>query len=61
MVYSLEITPPFRAGYLGSFLRPPRPLEAARARKAEKIKDTDLARVQDDCIAEIVAFQDNRG
>ena len=61
MAYSPEITSPFRAKYVGSFLRPLRPLEAARARKAEKIKDTDLARVQDDFIAEIVAFQDNRG
>ena len=61
MVYSLEITPPFRAGYLGSFLRPPRPLEAARARKAEKITEADLDRVQDNCIAEIVASKDKRG
>jgi len=53
--------PPFRVEHVGSFLRPERLIEAARARKAGRISDDDLRRLQDECIREIVTFQDALG
>ncbi|HEV3011005.1 MAG TPA: 5-methyltetrahydropteroyltriglutamate--homocysteine S-methyltransferase [Burkholderiales bacterium] len=53
--------PPFRVEHVGSFLRPERLIEAARARKAGRIVDDDLRRLQDECIREIVTFQDALG
>ena len=53
--------PPFRVEHVGSFIRPPRLLEAARARKASRISDLDFRTVQDDSIREIVAFQEALG
>jgi methionine synthase II (cobalamin-independent) len=53
--------PPFRVEHVGSFLRPERLLEAARARKAGKLDDAGLAQIQDDCIRGIVAFQESIG
>jgi 5-methyltetrahydropteroyltriglutamate--homocysteine methyltransferase len=55
------VTPPFRVEHVGSFLRPERLLGAARARKAGKIDEAELKRIQDDCIREIVAFQESLG
>ena len=54
-------SPPFRAEHVGSFVRPDRLLEAARARRAGTIDVANLQMIQDDCIAEIVAFQDEIG
>jgi len=51
----------FRVEHVGSFLRPQRLLEAARARKAEKIGEAQLKRIQDECIRDIVAFQESLG
>jgi 5-methyltetrahydropteroyltriglutamate--homocysteine methyltransferase len=53
--------PPFHAEHIGSFVRPPRLIEAARAHKAGKLEDAGFRRVQDDCIREIVAFQESIG
>jgi len=53
--------PPFRVEHVGSFLRPERLIEAARARKAGRIVEDDLRRLQDECIREIVTFQDALG
>jgi len=53
--------PPFHAEHIGSFVRPPRLIEAARARKSSQITDEQFRRVQDDCIREIVAFQESIG
>ena len=53
--------PPFHAEHIGSFVRPPRLIEAARAHKAGKIDDAAFHTVQDDCIREIVAFQESIG
>ena len=50
--------PPFHAEHIGSFVRPPRLIEAARAHKAGKLDDAGFRAVQDDCIREIVAFQE---
>jgi len=53
--------PPFHAEHIGSFVRPPRLIEAARAHKAGKLDDAGFRMVQDDCIREIVAFQESIG
>jgi 5-methyltetrahydropteroyltriglutamate--homocysteine methyltransferase len=51
----------FRVEHVGSFVRPPRLLEAARARKAGSIDAKAFKAVQDECIREIVAFQESIG
>jgi 5-methyltetrahydropteroyltriglutamate--homocysteine methyltransferase len=53
--------PPFHAEHIGSFVRPQRLIEAARAHKAGKLDDAGFRGVQDDCIREIVAFQESIG
>ena len=53
--------PPFHAEHIGSFVRPQRLIEAARAHKAGKLDDAGFRMVQDDCIREIVAFQESTG
>src|SRR6184192_3216399 len=53
--------PPFHAEHIGSFVRPPRLIDAARARKADHITQAQFRQVQDDCIREIVAFQESIG
>ena len=56
-----ERSPPFRAEHVGSFVRPGRLLEAVRARRAGTMDAETLRTLQDECIAEIVAFQDEIG
>ena len=51
----------FHAEHIGSFVRPPRLVEAARGHKAKKLSDEQYREVQDDCIREIVAFQESIG
>jgi 5-methyltetrahydropteroyltriglutamate--homocysteine methyltransferase len=53
--------PPFHAEHIGSFVRPPRLIEAARAHKAAKLDDAGFRAVQDECIRDIVAFQESIG
>ena len=53
--------PPFHAEHIGSFVRPARLVEAARARKANQLGEDAFREVQDDCIREIVAFQESLG
>ena len=53
--------PPFHAEHIGSFVRPQKLIEAARSHKAGKLDDAGFHRVQDDCIREIVAFQESIG
>jgi 5-methyltetrahydropteroyltriglutamate--homocysteine methyltransferase len=48
----------FRVEHVGSFLRPDRLLEAARARKAGTISDAEFREIQDDSIRQIVGFQE---
>jgi methionine synthase II (cobalamin-independent) len=55
------MTPPFRVEHVGSFLRPERLLEAVRARKAGKLEESELKKIQDECIRDIVAFQESIG
>jgi 5-methyltetrahydropteroyltriglutamate--homocysteine methyltransferase len=53
--------PPFHAEHIGSFVRPLRLIEAARAHKAAKLDDAGFRAVQDDCIREVAAFQESIG
>ena len=53
--------PPFRVEHVGSFVRPERLLNAVRAHKGGSVSDQELQRVQDECIREIVAFQESLG
>jgi len=53
--------PPFRAEHVGSFIRPERLLVAARACKAGTLDGDRYREIQDQCIAEIVAFQEELG
>ncbi len=53
--------PPFFAEHVGSFVRPARLLEAARAHKAGALAAEAYRDIQDACIREIVAFQDDIG
>jgi len=55
------VKPPFHAEHIGSFVRPPRLVEAARARKSNRLGEDAFREVQDDCIREIVAFQESLG
>ena len=53
--------PPFRVEHIGSFVRPERLLKAARAYKEKKSNESEFKKVQDECIREIVAFQESIG
>jgi len=53
--------PPFHAEHIGSFVRPLRLIEAARAHKAGKLDDAGFRAVQDECIREVVALQESLG
>jgi 5-methyltetrahydropteroyltriglutamate--homocysteine methyltransferase len=56
-----DLKPPFHLEHVGSFLRPERLLDAARKHKAGAIDAAAFRAVQDDCIREIVAFQEAAG
>ena len=53
--------PPFRAEHVGSFVRPERLLQAARAHRAGDLDAEPYREIQDDCIREVVAWQDEIG
>jgi len=53
--------PPFRIDHVGSFLRPERLLVAAREAKAGTLEPAAYRAVQDECISDIVAFQEEIG
>ena len=50
-----------RAEHVGSFLRPERLLEAARAARAGRLSAERFRALQDECIREVVAFQEGLG
>ena len=52
---------PFRAEHVGSFVRPERLLQAARAHRAGDLDADAYREVQDACIREVVAWQDEIG
>ena len=51
----------FRVEHVGSFVRPPRLLSAVKAWKTGKLPEPELKKIQDDCIRDIVAFQESIG
>lgn len=53
--------PPFRVEHVGSFVRPEKLLYAARERKAGRVDDAEFKKIQDECIRDIVAFQESLG
>jgi methionine synthase II (cobalamin-independent) len=53
--------PPFHVEHIGSFVRPARLLDAVRSHRAKQMDDDALRAIQDDCIREIVAFQESLG
>jgi 5-methyltetrahydropteroyltriglutamate--homocysteine methyltransferase len=53
--------PPFRADHVGSFLRPPRLLDAREQFKHGAIDAVALRAVEDDAIHDIVRFQEDLG
>ncbi len=57
----VRTNPPFRADHVGSLLRPPR-LRDARAKAATgKISSDELRQIEDECIRDVVALQENAG
>jgi 5-methyltetrahydropteroyltriglutamate--homocysteine methyltransferase len=58
---SMRTAAPFRADHVGSFLRPKRLLDAREKRAKGEISATELRRVEDDAITEIVQFQQDVG
>ena len=50
-----------RAEHVGSFVRPERLIEAARSCRAGALATEAFREIQNQCIAEIVAFQDEIG
>ena len=53
--------PPFRADHIGSLLRPPALRQAFRRHAGKEISDEQFTRIQDDCVRDIVAFQESIG
>lgn len=53
--------PPFRADHVGSFLRPARLADAREKFFAGNLPATDLRAIEDECIAELVARQEQVG
>jgi 5-methyltetrahydropteroyltriglutamate--homocysteine methyltransferase len=55
------INPPFRADHVGSFMRPERLRQARQDYLAGKLDRATLKPIEDECIRDIVAFQENLG
>jgi 5-methyltetrahydropteroyltriglutamate--homocysteine methyltransferase len=53
----LRDTPPFRADHVGSLLRPINLLRARDDHAAGRIDDTELRRIEDDAIDDVIALQ----
>ena len=58
---SVRHVPPFRADHVGSFLRPRTLLEARERHRTGAIDATELRRVEDAAIRDIVKFQEDLG
>jgi 5-methyltetrahydropteroyltriglutamate--homocysteine methyltransferase len=56
-----EGRPPFRADHIGSLLRPPALRQAFRRHAAKEMGDEEFARLQDQCIREVVDLQTQVG
>ena len=58
---SVRTQPPFHADHVGSLLRPARLLEARAQAAAGEISGVQLRAVEDECIRDVVALQENAG
>ena len=56
-----KTNPPFRVEHVGSLLRPERLLDAARKLRAGTVSESEFRKLQDECIAEVVRFQESAG
>jgi 5-methyltetrahydropteroyltriglutamate--homocysteine methyltransferase len=54
-------SPPFRADQVGSLLRPAHLIEAREKRRKRLIDSTELKRIEDEAIREVVALQESIG
>jgi methionine synthase II (cobalamin-independent) len=61
MAPRLQGRPPFRADHVGSLLRPQTLRQAFRRHGAGELGDIEFARLQDQCIKDIVALQQDAG
>ncbi|MFL6305100.1 MAG: 5-methyltetrahydropteroyltriglutamate--homocysteine S-methyltransferase [Candidatus Sulfotelmatobacter sp.] len=55
------IKPPFRVEHVGSLLRPERLLDGARKLRAGALSEPEFRKLQDECIVEVVRFQEGLG
>jgi len=53
--------PPFRADHIGSLLRPAKLRQAFKDHAAKRLDDAAFAQIQDQCIREVIALQQNAG
>src|SRR5215475_1482034 len=53
--------PPFRADHVGSLLRPAALRQGFRQHAAREIGDTEFGKLQDQCIRDVVAMQEQAG
>src|SRR3954453_16753054 len=58
---TVRTQPPFRADHVGGRLRPPPLLKAREEHGAGQLSDAELAKVEDDAIADVVAMQEEVG
>ncbi len=57
----MDQKPPFRADHVGSFLRPPRLLEARQKHQEGRLDAAALRAIEDECIREVVRSQERVG
>ena len=53
--------PPFRADHVGSLLRPPALRQAFKQHHNGSIDDAKFAKIQDDCIRDVLKLQESTG
>ena len=58
---TVKRNPPHRVEHVGSFLRPEKLIEAARQARTGQLDKQNFRIIQDECIREIVAFQEKSG
>jgi len=60
-VPAARMDPPFRVEHVGSMLRPERLLDGARKLRAGNLSEPEFRKLQDECIIEVVRFQEDLG
>ena len=61
MAITVSGRPPFRADHVGSLLRPPALRQAFRDHQTKRINDDQFARIQNQCIRDVVRLQEEVG